>query len=314
MMSAVVSDLRDLYRSTRPDILHTHSSKAGIVGRFAARGMPFAVVHSVHGWGHTPADHMLKRTGFVVAERFAARHTDTLIAVSQDVRDEGIRLGIGDPKKYAVVPEYVDYAPVEADFQAARGRARRVLRLPAEAPVIGWVGRFMPQKDPATLATAAVRLLRDDARRHMTFIGDGPARAAVEQELGRAGISNRAHFVGFRDDVRTLYSAFDVLLHTSLWEGQPRVVQEAIAERVPVVAARVAGTRDLFGSGGVGFEVEPGDAAAFAAQADLVLRTPDLRAPLPADAIAAVAQRNGSEACLAGHLEIYERVLGPHGG
>ena len=167
----------------------------------------------------------------------------------------------------------------------------------------------MPQKDPVTLARAVAALLRSRPALHACFVGDGPERELVERELSSNGSAERLHFAGFRKDIRPLYAAFDVLLHTSRWEGQPRVPQEAIAERVPVVTARVAGTAELIGSGPVGFEVEPGDADAFAARAEQVLDDPSLRAPLPDEAVAAVARVNGRELALRRHLEIYGDLL-----
>jgi glycosyltransferase involved in cell wall biosynthesis len=301
--------LRRLYERLSPAVVHTHSSKAGVLGRWAARGSGAAVVHTVHGWGHTPADPRLRRRGFVAAERRAARWSDRLIAVSTDVRDEGLRHGIGRPDQYEVVPEYVDYSPADPDFNHARAAARAALALPPEVETMGWVGRFMPQKDPATLARAVAALLAARPGVHACFVGDGPDRAEVERTLRLGGLGERVHFAGFRKDIRPLYAAFDVLLHTSLWEGQPRVPQEAIAERVPVVTARVSGTRDLIGSGPVGFEVEPGDSAAFAARAAEVLDDPGLRAPLPAAAVEAVASANGHELALSKHRELYAELL-----
>jgi glycosyltransferase involved in cell wall biosynthesis len=304
-----VRELRRLYGRLEPAIVHTHSSKAGVLGRRAARGTGASIVHTVHGWGHTPADSSLRRGAFVASERLAARWTDRLVAVSRDVRDEGIERGIGRPEQYEVVPEYVDYSPANPNFAPTRSAARAALSLPPDAEVVGWVGRFMPQKDPATLARAIAALLESRPGLHACFVGDGPDRPLVERELLAGDAAERVHFAGFRKDIRSLYAAFDVLLHTSLWEGQPRVPQEAIAERVPVVTARVPGTSDLIGSGPVGFEVEPGDAQAFASRAAEVLDTEGLRAPLPTEAVAAVARANGRELALRRHLEIYDELL-----
>jgi glycosyltransferase involved in cell wall biosynthesis len=301
--------LRSFYRRTRPAIVHTHSSKAGFIGRLAARGSGARVVHTVHGWGHTPLDPAARRTAFVAAERIAARYSDALFAVSEDVREEGLRRGIGRRGQYRIVPESVDYSPSNRDFAAARDRARRALRLDPERPVVGWVGRFMPQKDPETLGRAVAQLLTVETGAQAVFIGDGPNRAHVEGFIGQSGLSERATFAGFRRDVRSLYPAFDILLHTSRWEGQPRVVQEAIAERVPVVTARAPGTRDLLSTGDVGIEVPPGDVDAFVAAVRAILDDRSRRAPLPADAVRAVARRNGHDLALEEHLRLYSELL-----
>jgi glycosyltransferase involved in cell wall biosynthesis len=301
--------LRSFYRRARPAIVHTHSSKAGIVGRLAAHGTGARVVHTIHGWGHTPVDSPARRLAFVAAERLAARYSDALLAVSEDVREEGLLCGIGHHGQYRIVPESVDFSPSDGDFPAARAHARRALQLDPDGLVVGWVGRFMPQKDPETLGRAVARLLTIDAGVQAVFIGDGPDRARVEGFLDRCGVSERATFAGFRRDVRSLYPAFDVLLHTSKWEGQPRVVQEAIAERIPVVTARASGTHELMSAGDVGVEVPPGDVEGLVAAVRAILDDESRRAPLTADAVRAVARRNGHEIALEEHLRLYSELV-----
>ena len=158
----------------------------------------------------------------------------------------GSRSGSAGAEQYEVIPAYVDYAPDRPGLRPGPRRGAGRAGLPADAEVVGWVGRFMPQKDPATLAARGARSCSPRGPElHACFVGDGPLRGEVERELRSAAASlDRAHFAGFRSDVRRLYPAFDVLLHTSRWEGQPRVIQEAVAERVPVVTARVAGHRE----------------------------------------------------------------------
>jgi glycosyltransferase involved in cell wall biosynthesis len=301
--------LRSFYGNTRPAIIHTHSSKAGVVGRLAAHGSGARVVHTIHGWGHTPIDPPIKRAALVAAERFAARWSDALLAVSSDVLDEGIRQRIGHRDQYRIVPESVDYSPSEPDFAAARARGRRALQLDPDALVVGWVGRFMPQKDPETLGRVMARLLTEEASVQAVFIGDGPHRAQIESLLAESGCSERVTFAGFRNDVRSLYPALDVLLHTSKWEGQPRVIQEAIAERVPVVTARALGTRDLMSTGDVGVEVPPGDYRGMVASIRAILHDASRRAPLATEAVRAVARRNGHEIALNEHLRLYSELL-----
>ena len=308
-----IRELRGLLSELAPAIVHTHSSKAGILGRRAARGLGAHVVHTVHGGGHTPDDSTLKARALVAAERRAAHWCDRLVAVSRDTREEGLALGIGRPEQYAVIPAYVDYTPSHAHAAAARVRARAALDLPASAEVVGWVGRFMPQKDPATLAAAVAELLTSRPQAIACFVGDGPLRGEVEAELRRAGVLDRARFPGFRSDVRSLYPAFDVLLHTSRWEGQPRVIQEAVAERVPVVTARVAGARDVLEAGTVGYEVPARDARAFAARAVEALSGTGPRYPLDHREVAAVARANGGDRSVRLHRELYAELLTPSG-
>jgi glycosyltransferase involved in cell wall biosynthesis len=277
-----------LCRHVRPDVIHSHSSKAGFIARLGA--LPGAGIrfHTVHGWGHTPLDPAQRRDLLIGAERLAALRTTKLIAVSAEVRAEGLGLRIGRPDQYAVIGAPVDMRPHVSyfDFDSARAEARAQLRLPQDAEVIGWVGRFSAQKDPDVLVAVLGALLTRRHNAYAVLIGDGPERATVEARLASEIAERRVSLIGVRDDVRALYPAFDALLHTSRWEGHPRVVREALAERVPVVTARVAGTDVVAGDPRLGAEVEPGDTAAYCTALESILDAPSRRAPIDPHALA----------------------------
>ena len=303
-----VRELRRLIEQFDPAIVHTHSSKAGIVGRAATVGSRARLVHTVHGWGHTPEDAFGRRTLLVGLERLAARRTDALIAVSQDVMTEGLRQRIGSADQYRVIAEMVDLRPRQADFAAARRHAREVLGVGQRQPVIGWVGRFAEQKDPRTLTSALSTVLRARGDATAVLVGDGTLRASVERTLDPA-IAARVTFTGVRHDVRELYAAFDVLMHPTLWEGQPHVIQEALAERIPVVSAAVTGTRALVKEGMNGYLVPPADSRALAARTLEVLRGEGPHAPLGGEATAHLATFGGQERSLRSHRELYASLL-----
>jgi glycosyltransferase involved in cell wall biosynthesis len=173
--------------------------------------------------------------------------------------------------------------------------------------VIGWVGRFVPQKDPQSLADAIARILKIRQDAVAVLIGDGPRRREVAGRLHE--YAHRVHFAGIQKDARRLYAAFDVLLHPSLWEGQPLVVQEALSERIPVVMSRVASSHDLIRDGVNGFVVDPGNGAAVAERALVVLDTDSLRPPLGTNAVRHLADRTGSGRCVEAHRALYRRLL-----
>ena len=310
---AAMLTLRRVVAQSGADIIHTHSSKAGILGRMAAAGRT-RVVHTIHGWGHTPESPGWMSRAFVALERTAAKHSDALIAVSADVRDEGLRQGIGDESTYRVIPEVVDFSPIAGSFADARREARRRLGLSEEEEVVGWVGRFVPQKDPETLLGALDRVLAARPRARAVLVGDGPLRVEVESQIARQGNAKRVIFTGVRDDARHLYPAFDVVMHVSRWEGQPLVVQEAIAERVPVVATDAEGVQDLVVEGVTGHVVDPGDIHSVAQATISLLNGSALRPPLADSAVDEVAKRNGREIAIARHIELYRELLKPESG
>ncbi len=304
-----VHALRRTLRGLDGEIVHTHSSKAGIVGRFAAAPLPARVVHTVHGWGHTPSDSPRRRKMFIALERSAARRCDALVAVSADNRDEGLELGIGRPGIYRVIPELVRLEPIDPEFARARARARANLGISQEVDLVGWVGRFVEQKDPRTLAGVLASLLKSRPATHAVLIGDGPSRGEVQARLDQAGVGHQVKMMGVVHDARRLMPAFDVLIHPSRWEGQPRVVQEALAERVPVVAARASGVGELIADGSTGFVVAPQAVEEMITATARILDTPALRAPLSERALADLKASHGSAVAVARHRELYRELV-----
>lgn len=301
--------LRRVLAKFDPDIVHTHSSKAGIVGRFAAAPLSACVIHTVHGWGHTPNDPAARRLAFIALERAAARRSDALIAVSADTRDEGLACCIGHAQLYHVIPDPVDLDPLDPDFTRSRAQARQAFALDDHVEVIGWVGRFVDQKDPETLGRVVTNVLRRRASAHAVLIGDGPYRANVEAELCARGVADRVVVAGVVENARRFMPAFDVLIHPTLWEGQPVVVQEALAERIPVVSSRVSGIGELVDYGKTGFVVEPRAAEAMTEAVNTVLQTRTLRAPLGTHLLNGLKSRHGREAALNRHRDLYHELL-----
>jgi glycosyltransferase involved in cell wall biosynthesis len=266
-----VSPARDL-RATRaltallaplaargPVIVHTHSSKAGLLGRrAAARAGAKPVVHSVHGFGHDALPRGLLRLAGLWAERRAARETDAFISVSQANIEEGRRLNLFADRPVHLVRSGVDLT----DFARApslRAAARASLGLPQDAPVVGLIACLKPQKAPLDFVALAARVAaqRPDAR--FFIAGDGELRPAVEQALAAAGLRERCALLGWRRDIPALLGALDVLALTSLWEGLPRVCPQAMAAGRPIVASAVDGVPEAVVDGRNGFLFAPGD-------------------------------------------------------
>lgn len=278
-----LAELRRAIRRLRPDIVHTHSSKAGILGRFAAASerVPI-VVHSIHGFGfgaHQPAP---VRAAFLAAERAAARRTTAFIAVSRCNLDEGVRLGLFPAGRARVIRSGIDLA----GFRARRGgeAVRREFGIPATAPLVLQVACFKPQKAPERFVELAAALASRFPDAHFLLVGDGALRGALERGRRDAVLERRLHMPGWRSDVPALLAAATVVTLTSRFEGLPRVLVEALAASVPVVAMAVDGVPEVVRDGENGFLVAPGDTAAAVARVGAVLADPALRARLAARA------------------------------
>jgi glycosyltransferase involved in cell wall biosynthesis len=270
-----VARLTALFRRTRPHIVHTHTSKAGIVGRAAARlaGVPI-VIHTAHGWGFHSGQSRAVRALFIGLERAHAPLTDAIIVVAEPNRRLALGLGIGRPEQYHLIRSGIELEQFARD-PAAGLAIRQELGLPVNAFVFGSVGRLSEQKAPldALAAFSAVAARHPGSR--FVFVGDGPLRAAVEAAAAAVGLADRVRFTGVRRDVGALLSAFDAFVLSSRWEGLPRTVPQAMAAGLPVVATAVDGTPEAVTEDVTGHLVAPGDVAALAARMEGLAAAPD---------------------------------------
>jgi len=278
-----LASLRETIRRFRPRVVHTHSSKAGVLGRLAARleHVP-VVIHTVHGFGFTPLQSPVKRAAFFRAEKTAARWTDHFVAVSRVNRDRGVELGLWKPDRVSVIRAGVDLDRFRA---AADGReSRRRLGLPDAVPVVTQIGNFKPQKAPLDFIAAAARIAETMPEVWFVMVGDGPLRGQAQARAAELGLGDRAIFCGWWDDVPGLLAATTVSVLSSRHEGLPCSVVESLAAGVPVVATAVDGTPEVIRPGVNGELVAPGDCDGLAAAVLAILNDDDRRRSMAAAA------------------------------
>lgn len=282
-----VTRLASLLRDV--DLVHTHSSKAGILGRAAARlaGVP-GIVHTVHGWSFNDVQPAVTRRFYVEAERAAARVTDRIVCVARFDRERGLGAGIGHPSQYRIVRSGIDPRLYVAP-EGTRERVRRALGAGPQDVVVGSIANFKPQKGPLDFVEAARRARLRDPRLRFFIAGDGDLRPAAERAIADAGLGDAVHLLGWRDDVPELLAAMDIFLLTSLFEGLPRVVLQAMAASVPVVATDTGGVAEVVLDGKTGRLVPPGDPAAAAEAIVALAEHTDTRRRFAASARALLA-------------------------
>jgi glycosyltransferase involved in cell wall biosynthesis len=278
-----LSTLRSVMRSFRPQVVHTHSSKAGILGRLAARleRVP-AVVHTIHGFGFTPLQPAPMRWAFRSAERALARWTDHFVAVSEADLRRGVALGLFPAEQASVIRAGIDLDR----FRAAAGGAavRERLGIAAGAPVVTQVGNFKQQKAPLDFVRVAAAVHESVPEACFVMVGDGPLRPAAERLAAELGIAAQMRFCGWWDDVPALLAATTVSVLSSRHEGLPCSVVESLAAGVPVVATAVDGTVEVVRPGLNGRLAAAGDVAELARGVAGILTDPDLRARMSAAA------------------------------
>jgi glycosyltransferase involved in cell wall biosynthesis len=288
-LSRELSPLRDpvatahlarLIRAVRPDILHTHTAKAGAVGRAAAllagRHRPPVVVHTFHG-------HVLRgyfgTAGTLVfrgIETSLARVTDALVAVSPEVRDDLVALGVAPAEKFTVVRLGIDLEPrVACDEDQASIRAR--IGVAPERFVVGWFGRMTAVKRTDDLLDTLSALRERGVDALLLLVGDGADRERLERLAHGRGLARSVLFLGYQQDVARWYRACDAIVLTSANEGTPVTLIEALAAGRPVVATRVGGVPDVVEDGVTGYLVRPGDTHALAERLAILAADPERR-------------------------------------
>jgi glycosyltransferase involved in cell wall biosynthesis len=287
-----LTDLRALVELTRFirrgrfHLVHTHATKAGILGRIAAKlaGTPI-VVHTLHSLVFHEYQSGLANRTYVALKKLCAPLTDQFISVSEATARGAIRAGIGDPEKHAVVFSGMDLEPfLTAEARLDRAAARRRFGLPPEAPVVGKVARLFPLKGHAEFlaAAAAIHAARPDV--HFLLVGDGVLRADLEAEVRRRGLDPVVHFAGLvpSTEIPAALLAMDVVVHTSLREGIARVLPQALAVGRPVVTFALDGAPEVVADGESGYVVPPIDTQALASRVVELLADPVRRAAMAA--------------------------------
>ena len=269
--------LRDLMVRGNYKIVHTHSSKAGVLGRIAARlGRIPHIVHTVHGWSFNDQMSPPKHGLYVMLEKMAARCGHVMIAVHPRDIDKGLARGIGRRQGYTVIRSGIEldrfgHPQIESD------EIRKQLGIPPDVPIVGSVIRMSPQKAPLDLVDAFAHVYREQPQTWFVIVGDGPLRMQVKTQLRTLGIAQQTVLTGLRRDVPELIAIFDVFALSSLWEGLPRVLIQAMATGLPIVCTQADGTVEAVEDGVNGFLVSRGNSIAMGAHIIKLLLNPVIR-------------------------------------
>ncbi len=265
------------FRRIKPHIVHTHSSKAGILGRLAAAaaGVPI-IIHTIHGYGITPTQPRWLRASLLRAERLAARVTTHFITVSRENRRWGICQGLFKPQQSSLIRSGIHLPTFRAPPSPDRIRdLKQKYDLEDATHIVGMIACLKPQKAPLDFLRLARRLRRRHPRARFVLIGDGELRPRLESYIRRFNLATTVRLTGWQSHVKDWYNLFDCFVLTSLWEGLPRVLPEALAAGVPVVATAVNGNTEVIRHKKTGFLVRPHDIKSMARYVSWILSHPD---------------------------------------
>ncbi len=298
-----------LFRDQRPHIVHTHTAKAGTVGRLAARlaGVPI-VVHTFHG--HVFHDYFgpLQTRVFIGTERFLAALSDRIVTVSEGQRQELADYGVASLDKIAVVPLGFELDAF-LNCESLRGQLRRELGISKEMALVGIVARLTPIKNHRLFLDAARLVVEAGQAAMFLVVGDGELRAELEAYVAELGLAERVIFTGWRRDLPRIYADLDVVALSSLSEGTPVSLIEAMAAARPVVATRVGGVSDVVLDKKSGYLVQSKDGGGLARGILDLLRAPDRAREMGLAGRAAVHPKYASETLLANIEKLYLELL-----
>ncbi|MCD6413458.1 MAG: glycosyltransferase family 4 protein [Elusimicrobia bacterium] len=262
-----------LLRKIRPVIVHTHSSKAGILGRWAAYFSKVPVIiHTFHGFGFNDWQRPAARKFFIFLEKITAKISTHLFAVSIKNIEKAVRLGICERDKISLVHSGIDVRKWENHI--GRKQAKGNFGIGENTPVCGMVACFKKQKNPLAFVEVARRLKRIFSEMKFILVGDGVLRPAVEKKIRQYRLGDSFILTGWRTDIEKIIPAFDVNVLTSLWEGLPRVILEAGVCLIPQVVSDVDGNSEIITDGVTGFLVKPWNIAGFVEKIKYLIENP----------------------------------------
>ena len=282
-----LTDLRafvDLYRFLKKGsytIVHTHASKAGILGRLAARaaGVP-VIVHTLHSLVFHEYQAAWKNRLYIWLKRMCAPLTHALISVSDRVSEGALASGIGRPEQYVTIFSGIDLEPfLDVRDRLSVADAKRSVGIPPDSPVVGKIARLFPLKGHEQFLAAAVEIARAMPETRFLLVGDGPLRTQLVADAGKLGLADRLVMVGrvTPDTVPDYIQAMDVIVHTSLREGIARVLPQAGAVGKPVVTFALDGAPEVIRDGVSGYLVPALDTNRVAERTVELLRDPERR-------------------------------------
>jgi glycosyltransferase involved in cell wall biosynthesis len=290
-------------RAARYDLIHAHASKPGFLTRMAAMGTGIPVLYSPHNFAFHEGSKKLPALIVATLERLAARVTARIVAIANHERDLALKYGVGTPALYEVVRTGIHAGAYEVAVD--KPDMKQQLGIPADAPVIGAVGRLAPPKLPLDFVRFAATIRPKLPKAHYIWVGAGPLEADARKLTAELGLTDVVHWLGERSDVPLLLQILDCFVLPSRWEGLPLVVLEAFAAGVPVVATDNMGSNELIETGRTGWLVPIGEPDILADRIYQVLTQPETTAEVCRQAGREVRSEYSLERMIARLTQLY---------
>lgn len=293
----------------KPRIVHTHTSKAGFLGRLAAKLAGVSIIiHTPHGHVFSGYFGPSKTMMFIILERLATRMTDRIVALTDSEKDDYIKLRIADEDKVVVIHSGVDLAEFKELAESEIPKIKRELGLPEGSLVVGTAGRLEPVKGPEFLVKAARDVISKHPNTIFVFAGDGRLRKDLEKRTSDLGLTKNVIFTGWRQDIARMISTYDIFVLPSLNEGMGRVLVEAMALGKPIVASDRGGIKDLVVQGKNGFLVPARNPKLLAKHIQILIEDKEKRTRMAGEG-RKMAPHFSAESMMTKIISLYEELL-----
>lgn len=270
-------DIVSYIRKEKFDIVHTHCSKAGFLGRVAARLLGVkGIIYTPNSWFFDEPMSIIKRKFYIFLEKFAAYFGDIIVAVTKEERTAVIQKKITKPDKIVTIYDGIDFS--DLDTPVDNSYIFREFGISETTPIVGMIARLVPQKAPEDYVFAAAKVIQHIPKVRFFLIGDGILRKRVESLIDRLQIRDNFCLTGYRDDIKEFLSILDIVVLTSRYEGLPLILLQAMAIRKPVVITRIKGINEVIDDGKNGIIVPIGDISAISNSIIYLLEHEDMAA------------------------------------
>lgn len=302
--------LKRLLRELKPDVLHTHSSKAGILGRAAAAAVGVPAVHTVHGASFFAGQNAAANRLYIGLERWAARRSAKIVSVADAMTRQYLAAGVGRPEQYVTISSGMEVEPF-LDPPRPREEVRRELGFAPEQVVVGKIARLFHLKGHADVIRAARTVVARHPNTRFLFVGDGLLRDSLKSQIAEAGLSGHFVFTGLvpPERVPELIHAMDVVVHCSLREGLARVLPQALIAGKPVISYEIDGAREVCVPGETGLLLTPRAIDELIDALNLLVASPDMRRAFGEEGRARFTDQFRHETMTRRIREVYAEVI-----
>lgn len=311
----IIKDLRAFFniwkiiKKNKPLIVHTHTSKAGLLGRLAAKLARVPIIaHTPHGHVFFGYFRRFKTKIFVILEKIASRITDRIVALTEREKQDHVLFKIAKEDKFAVIHSGVELNELQELSSKGKQNFKKELGIPENSFVVGTIGRLVPVKGPEFLVEAAKYIILKHPTTYFIFGGDGYLEEGLKKKAIELGVQNNIIFLGWRADVSRIISLYDIFALPSLNEGMGRVLVEAMALGKPIVASNIGGIPDLVSHGKNGFLVSPKNPGQLAKYIQILIADKEKRESMGKKG-KEIAQNFSKEIMVDRIIELYKELM-----